>query len=173
MSGISYEVDYESVLDVLDRMIDQSEATEELFSDIGIEITELTRQGFTAGLSPYGDAWKSSLFRAGQPLRDTGRLMNSITFLANGEGVDIGTNVCHASIHQFGAIIRAKPGQPGENACGMRKGTSYLVFKGNGNSFIRAKEVNIPARPFLADERGLPENWKQSVLKVISRHFGF
>lgn len=173
MSGISYRIDDRTVMDAIDKLLKQVDDPTDFYDALGNDLAELTRLHFHDGEDPYGVAWPAPVFRSGQPLRDTGRLMNSITHEADSQGVDVGTNVCYASVHQRGMTITAKPGQPGQNTCGRRKGAPYLVFKGIGGQTIRAKEVTIPARPFLPDERGLPDSWQETVLDRVSEFLNF
>jgi len=173
MSGISYKIDDRTVMDAIEGLLDQLDTPGEFYDALGDDLVNLTQQHFNDGEDPYGVAWPAPVFRSGQPLRDTGRLMNSITHLADDQGVDVGTNVCYASVHQRGMTITAKPGQPGQNACGRRKGAPYLVFKDSAGRTIRAKSVTIPPRPFLPDERGLPDSWRETVLERVSEFLSF
>lgn len=76
--------------------------------------------------------------------RVSGDLARSVNYKVKGNRVVIGSNLPYAGVHEKGATIRAK------NA-------PYLVFR-IGKRWISAKEVTIPARPFLApalkDSRG-------------------
>ena len=141
-----------------------------VLNEIGDSVASDVRLSFVSGRSPYGEPWPPLRFRSGQPLRDTGRLMNSITYRVGKNHVEIGTNVCYAPVHQYGATIKASPGQPGRNRCGVRRGAPFLVFRGMGGETILAKEVRIPPRPFLPDERGLPPTMRRNVLNVINRY---
>lgn len=101
---------------------------------------------------------------AGQPLRDTGRLERSITQRADGNGVTIGTNLRQARIHQFGGVIKAKPGK-------------RLVFPGPDGELIFAKRVTIPARPYLPLKRNgaetvvaLPPAWSAIATSALKRY---
>lgn len=53
-----------------------------------------------------GPGWRRPMFRAGQRLRDTGRLQASWAYKADAADVKVGTNVRYAATHQFGAVIR-------------------------------------------------------------------
>jgi len=144
-----------------------------LYDEIGQALAEEVRLGFNDASDPYGQAWAHPVFRSGQPLRDTGRLMNSITHAADSTGIEVGTNVCYAATHQFGALISATPGQGGENACGAKKGAPFLVFQG-ANGPIFAKQVNVPARPFLpTQEGGMPAHWLNLIASRVSAWTGF
>ena len=171
MNKIDFTLEDKTVLDAINKMLAVTENPTEIFEGIGDALENRTRLHFNDGEDPYGITWPAPVFRSGQPLRDTGRLMNSITHQANATGVDVGTNVCYAATQQHGAVITAKPGDAGANGCGTRKGAPYLVFKAGGH-WIRTKRVNVPARPFLPDDRGLPNEWRGDILDVISREFG-
>jgi len=71
---------------------------------------------------------------------DSGQLRNSIQVRSDATGFAVGTNVKHASTHQYGVrnrIIKAK-------------NKKYLRFKVDGRWITRKKvKVTIPARPFL------------------------
>jgi phage virion morphogenesis protein len=143
-----------------------------LFEQIGADLEAEVALGFNDGADPYGNAWAHPVFRDGQPLRDTGRLMNSITHNADDKGVEIGTNVCYAATHQFGATITAGKASQG-SACQPAQGAPFLVFPGPGGHPIFAKQVKIPARPFLPTrERGLPAEWWQQIRDRISAEMG-
>lgn len=128
-----------------------------LLEAIGNDLKESTRLRFKDGRGPDGQAWKplspiTRLLRrqgSGVPLNDTGRLKNSIIMRVVGDAVEVGTEVCYAPVHQFGARISAKPGNTGSNRCGPRKGAPFLVFGNPNAGFFSVKSVTIPARPFL------------------------
>lgn len=127
--------------------------------------------GFRQAKSPAGVAWKPLKLRQGAPLRDTGRLMGSITVRRDGEGVVVGTNLrlpnngnSLGAVHQFGMTIKpsTKP---------------RLVFPGpGGKGLIFAKSVTIPARPFMPiDPSGqvqLPPAWEKSALGSMAKALG-
>jgi phage virion morphogenesis protein len=82
-----------------------------------------------AALSPVTIAMRRMAGRGGvEILRDTGRLMNSISYAVQGDSVKVFTNVAYAPTHQKGA----------------RKGSL-----GGG-----APWGNIPARPFMGVSNG-------------------
>lgn len=143
-----------------------------IFDAVGADLEAQVQIGFVAGHDPYGTPWAQPKFRPGQPLRDTGRLMASITHNADDRGLEVGTNVCYAPIHQFGGTISAQPGNAGSSSCGPRKGAPFLVFKAGGQT-VRAKSVTIPARPFLPTaERGMPDTWWDMVRDRVAAELG-
>lgn len=70
-------------------------------------------------------------------LQDSGKLKQSMTFKASTNSVEVGPSggLPYARIHQLGGIIRPVKAR-------------YLAIP-NGNGILRAKEVHIPARPYL------------------------
>ncbi len=122
---------------------------------VGSQLVDLVRLTFHESRDPYGRPWKPLKLRDGQPLRNTGLLMNSVTHLVRGNSVEIGTNVPYAPVHQFGARIEPKRAR-------------FLVFRDGQGGWIRARKVEVPARPFLPTD-GLPDDWERSVLDVLSQ----
>ncbi len=133
---ISIEVEKQQVQKAIDNMVDLRR-TLPLMQRIGGAMVTDSQMNFRRSSGPDGAPWAPLKHRVGKPLRDTGRLRNSITFDANNESVAIGTNLIYAPTHQFGAVIKPK------------KAGGLLKFSGKDKRFIYAKMVTIPARPFL------------------------
>ncbi|SPL70310.1 phage virion morphogenesis protein [Acinetobacter stercoris] len=100
--------------------------------------------------NPWQMSWRASL-QGGQILRDTGRLMNSLTHNVIGNGVEWGTNVEYAAPLHFGAVI-------------MPKTAEYLVFNVSGH-WRKSKEVHIEPRSFL----GLDHDDEESIINIVRR----
>ncbi|AXY60192.1 phage virion morphogenesis protein [Acinetobacter sp. WCHAc010052] len=175
MSGvaISIEVDGDSpVLAILKNLSDFDQRKNELFDDIGSIVTEGIRSRWIGGEGLEGK-WPLSIRvmrKGGTTLRDTSRLMNSVTHNVLPNGVEIGTNVVYGPIHHFGGVIK--------HEAGVRK----TYFRQNlrtgeiGNRFVKrsrsnfmqesmgkAYSVNVPRRPWL----GITEDEEQSILNSI------
>jgi phage gpG-like protein len=88
--------------------------------------------------------------------------------------VEVGTNVKYGFVHQYGMTITAKPGQPGQNSIGPRKGAKAMKFT-TPFGVVYAKKVVIPARPFLplkaGGELSLPQAWETMLVKALKKHF--
>lgn len=69
---------------------------------IGRAALSLTQESFASAQDPYGRAWTELAYRRGQPLRDTGRLYNSLTIRTSGGGFTLFSNVAYAGYHQTG-----------------------------------------------------------------------
>jgi phage virion morphogenesis protein len=128
-----------------------------LFDAIGATLVDGASQRFRDGVDPDGVAWQQSLRAAeqsGQTLRDTGRLMSSLTYQSSRDGVEYGTNVKYAATLHFGAVIKPVNG-------------NYLTFK-IGARWAKVKQVVLPARPFL----GVSKDDEVQVLKIIESFLG-
>lgn len=156
--AISYIFEAREALDTIQDLMDRIDDTEQFYDSLGNDLAELSRQTFDESRDPYGEPWTPLKVRQGQPLRDTGRLMAAITHEATNQYANIGTNTVYARIHQIGGTIKPKK-------------APYLVFKDHKGGFIHAKEVTIPARPFLPDNRGLPGDWEDALLDTLLDHF--
>lgn len=142
---IQFEIDDRAVIQALNDLQRRVSDLRPVMDMIGAEIVENIRLGFIDSKSPWGASWKPLKKRQGQPLRDTGKLMNSITHRANADSVVIGTadKAGKALLHQFGST----------------------KAKGRGSG--------VPARPYLPIRNGqadLPEDWTRSILDIIEDH---
>lgn len=150
---------------------------------IGRKITTRVKLGFRSSVSPWGQAWAPLKRRSGQPLRDTGRLMASITYRTGKDGdssfVDVGTNVRYAPIHQFGGTIKIAARSQHVYRQLLKTGAFKRGFvKKSRSNFaqgvtIGAHEIVIPARPFLPltdNELSLPDSWEGDVMTSLRAH---
>ncbi|MDH0031342.1 MULTISPECIES: phage virion morphogenesis protein [unclassified Acinetobacter] len=126
-----------------------------MFDEIGAYGVSSTQMRFVDQSDVDGNPWKQS-WRArlqnGQTLRDTGRLMNSMTHNVLDNGVEWGTNVEYAATMHYGATIYPKT-------------AGYLVFQVAGN-WRKVKKVEIEPRTFL----GINNEDDESILNIIGRH---
>lgn len=129
--------------------------------NIGIAVVRQTRQRFTDGKDPRGNAWAPLNPEYAKGKRGTkilqeqgmaGGLMGSVTDRVGDGYVEIGTNKVYGAIHQFGGTIRPRT-------------ADFLVFKLGGRT-VFARKVTIPARPFL----GLSTANKAELLDIIADH---
>ena len=70
--------------------------------EIGARFIARVRLGFRTSTDPYGNAWEPLKVRAGQPLRNTGRLEKSFVHSATNDFARIGSNLIYASTHNEG-----------------------------------------------------------------------
>lgn len=161
-----------------------------LYAAIGAALRTRILLCFKLGIDPWGTPWRAIRFRApagkkdakgrfkaskkgrgqmqgnasgkaGQPLVDSGKLSESITVKADGQGVTVGTNKIQARVQQFGATIVPKNGKT-------------LAFPGPNGMVVFSKKVTIPARPYLPLRRSgvveLPPAWAANVRDRIRAH---
>ena len=128
---------------------------------LGQGVRTSTLERFRTRKGPDGRRWPSSkraLAEGGRTLVDSGQLRNSIQVRSDATGFAVGTNVKHASTHQYGVknrIIKAK-------------NKKYLRFKVDGRWVTRKKvKVTIPARPFLGLSAEDQEALQETVEDVI------
>jgi phage gpG-like protein len=153
---VTVKGDFRGLEDLRRRMAElaQPQARLGLAKTLAEEARHQAMEGFMASRDPYGSPWKPLASRQGQPLRDTGRLMNSITrktaSSATPRGFTISTDVKYAPVHQHGATITAKNAR-------------YLRFRVGGkrgrDSWVSKKSVTIPQRQFMP-EGTIPESWR-------------
>lgn len=115
---------------------------------------------FRRSTAPNGARWAPLKLRQGQPLRDTGRLLASITSKVQDREVVVGTNVQYARVHQFGAVI--KPVR-----------AKLLRFPNGAGGFAFARQVKVPARPFMpigpSGQVDLPASWSAAAINAMAR----
>ena len=117
--------------------------------NIGEVLISTTHERFKNGRAPNGSKWKRGRKGTGQTLVESRRLRNSITKRFSRAGVEVGTNVKYARIHQKGGTIRAKKAK-------------FLRFK-VGSRWAMKKSVKIPARPFI----GISADDKQEIMRLF------
>lgn len=138
MSGITIQINDREVLESLGRLAGRVNDMQPVMEEIGAALKTSVQMRFERETGPDGQPWKPSLraqAEGGQTLRDTGRLLQSITYRASAGEAEVGTNVIYAAVQQFGARITAK------NAPALR----FQV----GGRWARKQSVDIPPRPFL------------------------
>lgn len=152
MTGVALRIDgAEETLADLDAMVARLDRPRPMWDAIGASLVVSTQRRFEEGHGPDGSPWPVSYRAAltgGKTLIDSARLMQSITHIASDSGVEVGTNVLYAAIHQLGGIIRAIG--------------DFLAFTLADGRKIFAKSVTIPARPFL----GIDEDDETEILRI-------
>ncbi len=127
----------------LDRAVNRAahrlSDTKELMESVGEALVSGTLKRFDAEKDPEGNRWTPSgraTEEGGKTLNRTARLRDSIDYAATSDKVMVGSNVEYARIHQLGGTI-------------LPKKAKRLIFKGRGGKTVSAKQVTIPARPYL------------------------
>ncbi len=120
---IDLTVDDREIRASLDRLLKRLADPLPVLEEIGQGLITSTIDRFERERGPDKVSWKKSARakkQGGQTLTDTGRLRASITGNVRSDGIEIGTNVVYAAIHQFG-----------------------------GEAGPRKRRVTLPARPYL------------------------
>lgn len=142
---------------------------------VQIAVSDVKRR-FGTGTTPGGQKWRPLRFNrpsgAGQPLRDTGSLMASITGRATATEIIVGTNHPGAALQNFGGTVVPRNGKflaialtvAAKRARSPRRmsGTPrqpLFAKRVNGKlvgHFLLVKRVEVPAREFLGlSEQGI------------------
>lgn len=105
--------------------------------------------------SPEGEAWAPN--RKGTPiLVETGQhLLYSVAFTSSADEAEWGAAWEFAHVHQFGATI-------------LPKDAEFLAVPNPAGGIFRAKEVTIPARPFV----GISAANAVEIIEEVTNHFG-
>jgi phage virion morphogenesis protein len=154
MSGASIDIPgHDATLQALGAIAARAQNQQPMWDAIGMSLVVSTQHRFETGKSPSGSPWPPSIrvrHEGGRTLVLSGRLMQSVTYVASAHGVEVGTNAIYAAIHQFGGTIVpvSKPA---------------LAFRLLGK-FVRVQKVTIPARPFL----GLDHDDEAEILQIAT-----
>jgi phage virion morphogenesis protein len=140
MAGVALQLtsNSDAIAAAFAQLADRAEDKRPLMEEIGAALLLSTQMRFESETGSDGNPWPQSLrakLEGGKTLRDTGRLVQSLTFTASSDLVEVGTNVTYAEVHQFGATITAK----------TARGLRFRI----GDQWVTKKSVTIPARPFL------------------------
>lgn len=179
MSGAMIEIraDGESAIaKALSLYIDVEKRQQRLYERMGATLVENISDRWSRGEGLYGK-WPLSvrvMRQGGTTLRDTSRLMNSVTSNTTSNGFEVGTDVEYGAIHHFGGDIKHEAR------------ASQVYFRQNertgvvGNRFVRATRSNfaqdvsigaytvkIPARAWL----GLTVSDEQELLEITEDEF--
>lgn len=152
MAGVTEGVTIRGLIEtqaVLTDLLDRVEDLSPLMSQIGAYGEESTRNRFETQTGPDGKVWEKSArvkAKGGQTLVDSGRLRDSITWRADKDSAEWGTNLIYAGAHQFGideAVTFSAHTRLITQAFGRPLG--FGVYQSVKES---SRNPNIPARPF-------------------------
>ncbi|HDD52944.1 MAG TPA: hypothetical protein ENF32_02600 [Thermosulfidibacter takaii] len=149
--------------------------TRPLMEEIGLYLVSQTMLHFVQGGPGWPPLRPSTVARrrkgSAVPLRDTGRLMNSIAYKAENDIVTVGTNVQYAAVQQFGA----RRGQFGTQEV-VQHVRAHLRRQHGRQVPVRAHERrrtiqmpwgDIPPRPFLY----MTPQDEGRILRMVREHF--
>lgn len=132
-----------------------------LMASVGETLVSGTVKRFIDEKDPEGKSWKPSgraIAQGGKTLTDTALLRQSIDYAATPKKVMVGTNKKYARIHQLGGTIKPKHGKA-------------LKFPGQDGKDVFAKEVEIPARPFIGVSQSDLKEVKATINEFLNKAF--
>jgi len=173
MTGVRMQLaGQDAALSELDGIILRARNPRGMFESIGLSLVTSTQHRFEESQGPDGSPWPPSiraLATGGKTLIESARLMRSISYQASDSGVEVGTNVIYAAIHQFGGDINqpARSGtvhfktskKTGKRLPGFRKASRADEHR---DVSIGAHTVHMPARPFI----GLDDDDDREILRI-------
>ncbi|MDP8162812.1 phage virion morphogenesis protein [Pasteurella skyensis] len=138
---------------------------EKMYGVIGETLKKIHTQRFKDEKSPDGKKWqelssitkkiKEEKGKSKKILRQDGYLSDLLAYNYNHQGVEFGSTLKYARLHQYGATIRPKH-------------SSVLAFGSNKNPHF-AKQVIIPARPWLGLNQNNEDLLVSKARSVLSR----
>lgn len=149
------KIDDARLMSQLRRMMANAARPESAMQTIAALGEASTRMRFRTQTGPDGVAWKKSRKKIGRTLTQAGHLAGSISSRATSGEATWGVNRIYAAIHQFGGVIKPRT-----------KGA--LRFRVAGGGFVTARQVTMPARPFL----GISKEDRGDILHVLRKHYG-
>ncbi|MBW7968120.1 phage virion morphogenesis protein [Bradyrhizobium sp. BR 10289] len=177
MSGASFTVDLrdeEAALADLGALIGRLDDPTPAYEDIGQALITSTHDRWERSVAPDGSPWPPSLrviAHGGKTLILSSRLFRSVTANASRNGVEVGTNVVYAAIHQFGGTIqKAARTAVLHFKTNKRTGVSRFAKPGKADrarkAEIGAHSIDMPARPFL----GLDEDDPRTIATIVETY---
>lgn len=188
MPGVSFRLDDQVARDALGALRRVSIRPEGALHSIGAYMVKSTQRNIEQERSPEGEAWprlspRTAAQRIGKGrrrgfehmLRVTNLLYSSISYQVPADGVEWGSNVDYARIHQLGGVVSIPERTATINLKKIRKKgggvRSRFVRAGTKGAEarqvkIRAHQVRIPARPYL----GLSAADRQEILQIVGDH---
>lgn len=158
------ELDEKKITEALARlnMLNGSKARPAMV-EIGRTLKASTQMRFRDQRGPNNSTWHK-VRRGGQALRLTGRLRNSIEYVATVRDVSVGTNVVYAKAHQFG-LNEDQTVKPHTRLVQKAFGKA-LRFGIYANVGSHKRSMRIWARPFL----GFSQADKDDILEILGEH---
>jgi phage gpG-like protein len=179
MSGVSIRIDgttlaLADLASIAGRLADQRP----MWDEIGQYLENSTSLRFDQGKGPDGVQWPIS-WRAqkdgGLTLEDGGELRRTLQHNVLPNGVEFGSPLVYASIHQFGGTIKYKQRQQTLHFSTDKSGSKVLnkFAKKSKSNFsqrvtVAAHDTKMPARPFI----GIDQDDESSILKIASSYIG-
>ena len=163
MARIVIDVDSQGAIRGVRRLAQKLDNPRPAFDAIGALLVDSAKERFEREAGPGGVPWKKSRRaeeEGGRTLRDSGRLFDSITHNVLSDGVEVGTNVVYAAIHQLGGRTPPRVIRPKNKRALYWPGARHPVKS------VNHPGSDIPARPFL----GVDEGDRRAIERIIALH---
>lgn len=179
MAGVSFTLDDQEVAGALDRLQRVAQNPRQAYEALGAHFVFSTQRNFERETAPDGTRWRPLSPRTaakrvgrgrrgyGHILRLTARLYQSISYqVLSPGGVEWGSNLVYARIHQLGGDIDMPARQGTVSLKNIRRrGNRFVRFNTRGAQSrvvaIRGHRIHVPARVFLGisamDRQAVPE----------------
>lgn len=187
MAGVSFSLDDKGTLDALAQLERRAEDLTGAYHALGAHFVFSTQRNIERETAPDGQKWRplsprTAAQRIGRGrsarlrgystiLRVTNRLYQSISYAVLPSGIEWGSNLVYARIHQLGGTINMAPREGTVTLKNIRKRGNRFVRSGTRGASsrtvsIRGYQVNIPARPYL----GISDYDRQAVPEIVADH---
>lgn len=184
MTGIRLTLNAEELASELERIEKVASRPAAIYDAIGAHLVFSTQRRFETETGPDGAPWqrlspRTANRRIGRRqrgyaniLRQSTRLYRSISHVADERGVEWGTNVEYAAIHQLGGEIKQPERQQRLFLKTIRRkgaARTRFVSPGTKNAMerdvaIKAHTIKIPARPYL----GVSQADRQRIAEIVA-----
>lgn len=185
MAGIAHSLDADLATDVLGRLERAAANPQGAMHALGAHFVFSTQRNIELETAPDGKRWprlspRTAAKRVGKGqrgfdhmLRVSNRLYASISYQVLADGVEWGSNLVYARIHQLGGTINMPPRQGSvtlkrirRKGGGVRSRFARTGAKGGEvrQVSIRGHQVRVPARPYL----GISATDRQEVPEIIA-----
>lgn len=172
MAVVTTIIDDKQVLAAFNRLVSFGRTPTRALQQMGRYGKTSTQRRFRNQHGPDFVRWKPSKRAeedAGETLRKSGRLRNSITYNVGSFGVEWGTNVEYAAAHQFGVDEQQLVGAHYRRLPRVKQGRRRVFKATSSGTDITyrvgafQRHMRLPARPFL----GVNEADRISLLGII------
>lgn len=154
------------------QLAERIERPQEFLREAGIYLLSSVQRNFQAqGRPVLWERSKRAIAQHGQTLRDTGRLMNSVTMKVFNNILRIGTNVIYAAIQHFGGTIDKEVSVKSHVRYYKHSKASIRNRKVTYSTVVKAHSIQmnttIPARPYMMAQA---EDWPV-IVKIGQDYF--
>lgn len=172
--GVAITIGAADVTFVLGSMAVRLDDQRGMWDEIGASVETSARYRITdSNVAPDGNPWPPSirvLLHGGKTLYKDGDLQRTITHNVLPQGVEIGSDLAYARIHQLGGVIKRQPRMQTiyRSYDAKKDELSHRFVKKRASNFatdhhVESYEIRIPARPYL----GLADDDRYEIRDIV------